>query len=180
MLSRFIFYKGKRCFEVMVEQRWTPELLQQTKIQTKNAWPLFLEKDDFTLGNDAFALDFFLMQETGEHLSGDNLLSGIKINKQALKLATEVEIRKLAASLRFAYFYRQSAPTKALEATLAGIILALEYLGHTTAEVRLASKLKAIFTPRVSTAELLQLLQKWEDLLTSPLAGETERGIKKP
>ncbi len=167
--SRFLFQRGDTLFEVLVSKKWNKESLQLAKISTKKAIPLFLEEDDFQVGGDAFALDFFLMKKTGKHLWGENILKIINVSKKKLRGNIESEVRRLATKVRAAYFYKEGIPITPLVSTLSGISEGLTELGLNEALpndfIKEIKSITGIFSPIKRSAPLLTLLQRWEDFL---------------
>lgn len=172
MISRFTFERGGRVFEVLVKKIWTATDLEKAKILTPKARAIFLEEDDFKKGADVLAFDFFVMKNKFKLLSGKDFISKMNIDNKNLKLALELEIRKLASSARFAYFLRKSLLVKDIMVTLDGLKNAIEYLNIKGKKTLITKKekddienLSGSFFPRKRISILLKVLQKWEDLV---------------
>jgi hypothetical protein len=171
-VSHFLFRRGTEQFEVFVAEKWDNSAIDAVTASQRRATKLFLEVDDFTAGSDVFALDFLLMQKTGEHLDGKNLLSEITVDQAELRLGLEGEVRRLAAKARLAYFRKEQIPGQAALNTLQGIATGLEHLGMQEAlpaEIgRLCTRdLGAALFPRKRIGPILALLQRWEGFLQS-------------
>jgi hypothetical protein len=169
IISRFTFTRGTEVFEVIVAEKWSPDLLKTVELHNKAASILLLETDDLQLGQDVFALDYFLMKQTGNLLEGEDLLKSLKINDSSLRHCLENEVRRLAARTREAFLLSRNIPAKSVMLTLGGIASALEYLGIknplTDDEKQNITSVKGAFSARSRSAAVLELLQKWEDLL---------------
>lgn len=159
MLSRFNFKRGPRVFEVLVEKHWTPEKLSEAKIDTLEAFPIFLEEDDFERGGDVFALDFFLMRNEYELLEGKDIVSKLKINKKDVAHALETEVRRLLSSARSAYYRKIPLNTEDLTVTLEGIIFALNYLEIKKLQEEDLHSLLGTFFTRTKLKNLLNILE---------------------
>lgn len=72
------------------------ERLPQIGITTEDGVrPLFLKADDFPQTCTEFPLDLLAMRKGGTHLYGEDLLSGIDLNRDNLKLAVSRELRSV-------------------------------------------------------------------------------------
>lgn len=169
ILSRFLFRRGDKTFEVLVQKKWNRDDVESAVQKEKKATPLFLEEDDLISGNDVFALDIFLMQQNGMHLGGKNMLNLLEVDKEQLKKNIESEIRRLATKLRTAYHFREILPMKAVLVTLEGIADGLEEFGYENALPETVRKellsFAHILSPQKKNDILLVLLQDWENFL---------------
>ncbi len=165
MISRFTFKKGPRVFEVLVAKNWTSSKLKEVKIKTENAFPIFLEEDDFKKGADVFALDFLVMRNEYKLLEGEDTVLNIEINKEDLRRALETEVRRLLASARQAYFKKISLDTEDIVVTLTGLVYGLEYLNIKEIDQQSVSSVFDNFLDEKKIEVLLEILEKIEKIV---------------
>jgi hypothetical protein len=86
--------------------------------------PLILSEDDLRTSTDVFPIKFLGMQEHHQVLHGKDVLQGLTISRDHLRLRCEQQVKNLHLRLNAAYV-RQSSDARALRLTLEDGIVAL-------------------------------------------------------
>jgi len=76
--------------------------------------PLFMDKDEWYTSCDVYAIEYSDIKERHKILYGEDLISGLTVDKKHLRLQCESEIKNLLVRLRQAYL-ANSDNTKALD-----------------------------------------------------------------
>lgn len=105
----------------------TVDVLEQMRIpleQAERAIPLacmVLTRQDISSSCDVFPIKFSNMQQHHELLYGDDVLAGLRISDQHLRLRCEQEVKNLLLRLRVIYLHRASKPSLMREALVQAV-----------------------------------------------------------